>query len=991
MTNVYEWAGGSGAFTNPLKWRLSTNNSVHAVPGTSDDADFAAGGTVSGNGTVNQITIEAKVTFLGEISAFDQAAGIIVTGGLTLGGSGTINASDIVTGDATLLFQAGSLLNVGEGANGINAGAIGLSVGGGSATFEGARVSSKGLIAIGNSVNGVKNSGVATVLAEDGSKITASYTGLGGTGGFSSTASNRGTLTLTGKGTTWSNNATSGEGAPGSMLVGVVGTGVLKIEAGASMKDAGYADLGLASTASGTATLTGAGSSWTNVGAVYVGDAGHGVLIVENDGLLQSGGGDIGNQSGSVGAATVETGAAWQDTLWLDVGYSATGTLTIESAGAVNVGADVNRASSAAVFIGAESGSKGTVTVTGAHSKLDSDGQAIVGYGGQGTLSVLAGATMTSGDASGDTSGGMVIGFDSKVSGVATISGAGSSLSNNGVLGVGAYGDGTLKIAAGGQVTTNINQSLGYQGVYAGAVQGAKGIIDVTGAGSKLTIDTYAIVGSGGAGVLDVLDGGEVSIGALLTLKDYSALYAADAKGSTANIEVADATLTARGQVYVGVSGAATLAIGAGGSVTTGDSSGDTSSGFALGDLAGGKGTASVVGAKADLVNHGAFVVGSAGVGTLDISEGGLVTTDLSSNFTLDGADIGLSSGSSGNVTVQSTGSAFSVGTDLIVGDAGHGALVDTDNAFVDEGRQLVIGEQSKSNGTAEVEGGALLKTGGEIWDGDLAGSKGLLAISGVATIKGVKVRSELEYNAQLVVGYEGTGTLIVDEGALAANTGDLGFSGEIDVGLAKGGDGSVNVQGAGSELEGKSFNLGGLGKATATISQQGLVDVSGQALIQAHALITLAGGVLKATNTTFTGGGALSGYGEIESPTIDGGPITATGGTLVVDGAVGGAAKLSVDHSFDLQFDGAVGASAQLTFGAGGDQIGFEDPQAMAGEFESFAAGDSIALLDAQVVSHAFHQGSGVATLSLTLSDGELRNVQVRRKLCRERLLLRQ
>jgi fibronectin-binding autotransporter adhesin len=968
MTDTYEWAGGSAPFNTVKKWSLSTDHKVHAVPGSSDIADFAKGGVISGDGSVYQVTIEAKVTFDGEITATDADGGVVVTGNMTVGATASLNVSDIISGNSTLTFKAGSTVDVGGGTNGIPAGAIGLSAGGGVVAFDGDTFTSSGLIAIGNSVNGVTNSGVATATAKDGAKVEASYTGLGGTGGYSSTENNKGTLILTGANTTWSNDATSGQGDPGAMIVGVVGEGVLKIEHGASMSDATYGQIAGTSTATGTVTVTGAGSNWTNDEGVYVGDEGKGTLNIEKSGSVMSAAGDIGNQTGSVGVATIESGGSWDDTLWLAVGDSGKGTLTIKDAGTMSVGQDLDLSQSAALYLGDEAGSSGALSVVGDGSQLSVNGQALVGLDGHGTLHVSDGATMSTGDASGQTPGGLVVTLDSDGSGAVTVTGDGSSLTNNGVLGVGAGGKGSLTISAGGEVTTNINQSLGYQGLYAGGNQGSTGVITVTGAGSELTVDTYAIIGSSGNGTLDVKAGGYASIAALLNLNDYAGLLIGDGQGSSGTVDADDATLDVRGQVDVGVYGAGALNVTDGGSITTGDSSNETPSGFAVGDFSGSKGSALVTGADSQLVNEGTFVVGSEGNGTLDISEGGTVKTNLASSYTYDGADIGLSSGSKGTVTVQSTGSLFSVGTNLVVGQAGIGKLVDTDSATVEVAGPMIVGELSKSHGSVAVQGGALLTVGGETSIGDETGSTGLVAISGVATIGGAPAQSQFDYGAQLVVGYEGAGTFTVDDGALAKNTG----TGEIDVGLGTGGDGTLTVDGSGSELEGTSFNLGGLGTAAVTISDGGLVAVTGKALIQKHAEVTLSGGTLDALNVSFTQGGTLSGYGAIDAPTIDGGVITDTGGTLVLDGAVGGKATLTVDAGYDMEFEEGVGNLAKLIFGAGGDEMSFAEPQSMAGKFESFGSSDAIDLIGVLVDKHTFHQNSGFATLNLTLSDGD-------------------
>jgi len=285
MSNTYNWQGGSANFTTVSKWTLSTNSNVHAVPGASDNANFAKAGVISGNGSVSQITIEAKVTFSGDITASNAEDGIIVTGGMTVASTGRIVATDIVTGNATMVFDAKSTVDVGGGNNGIPAGAVGLNFGGGNIKFVGDTIDSTGLIAIGNSANGVTNSGNSVAKASGGAKITASYTGLAGTGGFAKTDSNHGTLTITGAGTTWSNTGKAGgQGGQGSILVGVTGDAKLFVQAGASLLDNTYGDIAVGSASVSLAEVEGAGSKWSNVDAMYVGDGGNGQLA-RNNGL----------------------------------------------------------------------------------------------------------------------------------------------------------------------------------------------------------------------------------------------------------------------------------------------------------------------------------------------------------------------------------------------------------------------------------------------------------------------------------------------------------------------------------------------------------------------------------------------------------------------------------------------------------------------------------------------------------------------------------
>jgi len=84
-------------------------------------------------------------------------------------------------------------------------------------------------------------------------------------------------------------------------------TGTLTIDAGSvfSRRDG---DLGFAMGSTGTAIITGAGSTWTNSGSLCVGCSGSGTLRVEAGGQVSESTAWLGYQSGSMGAAVI-TGA----------------------------------------------------------------------------------------------------------------------------------------------------------------------------------------------------------------------------------------------------------------------------------------------------------------------------------------------------------------------------------------------------------------------------------------------------------------------------------------------------------------------------------------------------------------------------------------------------------------------------------------------------------------------------------------------------------
>ena len=179
--------------------------------------------------------------------------------------------------------------------------------------------------------------------------------------------------------------------------------------------DAGNWSGGAVPTSTDHVTIDTVDPNTTVVGAVgatanglTVGDISAGMLTIQNGGTLTSGGGTIGNQSGSTGIVTVDgAGSSWTNSGGLFVGFSGTGTLTIQNGGTVSSSGG-----------GAIDGSTGTVTVTGTGSSWTTgSAELFVGSSGIGTLTIQNGGTVSSGFG--------VIGSNFGSSGTVTVTGAG--------------------------------------------------------------------------------------------------------------------------------------------------------------------------------------------------------------------------------------------------------------------------------------------------------------------------------------------------------------------------------------------------------------------------------------------------------------------------------------------------------------------------------------------------------------------------------------
>jgi T5SS/PEP-CTERM-associated repeat protein len=228
-------------------------------------------------------------------------------------------------------------------------------------------------------------------------------------------------------------NVTGSDFTASQLIVGNHGIGALNISNGARLNVPGFnssVTLGNNAGGSGTVSISGAGSKWTNNNGLSVGGAGGGTLTIENGGRLRctSGAGSsdtIGTFPGGHGAATVTgPGSTWTCTNELLVGNGGDGILTIADGGSL-----INNALGSS-RIGIGTGGNGTATVTGPGSTLNTVGRLDVGSTGTGALEVLNGGSVTSGS-------GQIRGLNAG-SGQVLVAGAGSTwMVTNGPLNVG--------------------------------------------------------------------------------------------------------------------------------------------------------------------------------------------------------------------------------------------------------------------------------------------------------------------------------------------------------------------------------------------------------------------------------------------------------------------------------------------------------------------------------------------------------------------------
>ncbi len=625
------------------------------------------------------------------------------------------------------------------------------------ATASGLTVGGSGSAALNVSNGGVVNAD--NIVIGTGAGGTVSITNGGavnctnGTAGLGA-GSGTGTVTVDGAGSTWTNS--------GPFIVGSSASATLDVTNGGTVTQYSYRNDPAYIGQGSLATVDGAGSTWNSNGTLNVGGGtngsgtlygtnGSGVLYVRNGGAVNSGGGSV-----TYGAATVDgVGVNGVSSTWnngsgtLNVGGGYSGTLNITNGGIVS--------SSGGSITNA------TVTVSGA--------------GGNGASSTWNSGTLTVGGGYGSGmlnifNGGAVNSSNGSITwGVAKVDGAGSTWNNSGTpLSVydpyGVYGSATLNITNGGSVSSS-----------GGSITHGTATVDGTGVNGPSmwtnSSDLY-VGGAYGSGTLYITNGGAVSMSPLNINNGFIGN-----NGSTGAVTVdgAGSKWTNIHDVFVGYAGGGTLNITNGGTVTNDNG---------IVGWSGSTGTATVSG-NSTWNNTHELVVGWSGSGTLNITTGGVVNC-----LNPTGGWIGYS-GATGTVTVDGANSELNIGSgDTFLGRMG-------------------------SSGTLSITNGGVVTSGGDSYIGH-GGDNG--AGTGTVTVDGA--HSTWTNSNTLSVGYangySGNGTLTITNGGAVSSS--SGY-----VGIGSGSTGMVTVDGAGSTWNnGSTIYAGAGGSGTLNITNGGTV-----------------------------------------------------------------------------------------------------------------------------------------------------------------------
>ncbi len=228
----------------------------------------------------------------------------------------------------------------------------------------------------------------------------------------------------------------------------------------------------------------------------------------------------------------------------------------------------------------------------------------------------------------------------------------------------------------------------------------------------------------------------------------------------------------------------------------------------------------------------GNFNVGNSGEGTLVIEDGARLRNNI--------ARVGSNeSEAHSTATIRGPGSHWDKWSVLIVGESGTGTVEILDGATVDSGVFGSIGQEPEGEGHVVISGAGskweisgtspvltvgdegygtlLIEDGGELVHGDAA-TIGLESdAEGSVTVSGAE--SNWTAGAELIVGDEGYGTLLIEGG------GTMTHQAFVNVGGESAGEGTVTVTGAGSTWNaGGTMNIGRFGTGSVIVEDGGEV-----------------------------------------------------------------------------------------------------------------------------------------------------------------------
>lgn len=766
-----------------------------------------------------------------------------------------------------------------------------------STTNQGIAASGSNNVTVTNTSTGrvIAGSDTGVAVSTDNGILTVTNAGrITGTGGVNANAT-VGTVTVSNTGTVTATGGTGIVAVSGNGAVGVTNSGTVSATGIGILLDGTTNAL----TNSGTITTTGTTAVQTGNGDSTITTRGRIAAASASDTAIAMGSGSnrlvLADSATLVGKVTNVSSANT-----LELNGSATGSLDLGSVGATgNFQGFANLAKSGT----------GTWTVTGSGSSLT--GTAVVNAGTLAVQGALGVSSLTVGSASTATlaisNGGTLSSTTAAVnasggaSALVTIAGTGSAWTNTGLASIGTTGTGSLTIGTAAQLTSDA--------FILGEQAGASGTATVSGTNSGLTISTYMKVGNLGTGSLTLSSGATASVGQVTYIGDFDNNSPPTASGSGSLTLSGAGTLFTTQGLYLRNIGAQTSSLQITGGAVLDNLLGLYTSGSNSSIYVNGANTALKVGTRTSSpvtwsTSDGWFSPDS---GHIEVSGGALLDAD------------GSYIGGNGTATMLVTGAGtrWLNGLPLYIGGTGNG---------------------NPGNGTVTVSDGAYVKSSTSAVGVD-PGAVGTLTLTGTGTIYEVVPNAAAGSPGNMRVGFSGTGTVTVTDGAL------LRAANQINIATNAGSVGVLSIGGAAGAAAAApgSVDGGTLGIVFGDGSGKLVFNHTGAAYVFASAISGTGEVVQQGPGTTILTGddSGFSGTTSISGGTLQignggttgtlGGNISLVGGTLAFNrsdsityaGSLSGGGALVKSGSGTLTLTGANSYTGGTTITAGTLQIG--------------------------------------------------------------------
>jgi len=841
--NLYVGDFGSGDLT------VSNNALVHS------------GGIYSGYAGAGSITVDSGGSLQSDsfIRIGDTATG---DGSLKLTGGGIAQS---VNGSIAFAGGSGSVLVDGFNSRWIVSGTLDAGLGGiGTMTIQNQGSILAGVVNIGSDFDGdgtVNVSGANSVLAAGG-LLT-----VGGNG--------KGSLLVTGGGTVSSGGGVIGASSAGpnvvsvggsnsswnmgnnQLIVGDDGSGTLEISGSATVSN-GVAIIARGAGSDGTVVLDDPNTQWISGGLVAVGLNGSGLLQVSGGALVSGssavvGGNALGAANGTGSVLLSGTNSVWNLTSSLTIGGGGIGSVSIAG------GAKLFDASA---IVGDGAGSTGIVNVQDAASQWNTSGTARIGNNGTGDVTIKGGATASS----------SALDLGANAPGNLAISGAGSSWSTTGTMRVGIAHFGTLTIDTGGSLISG--------SATVGSALGGIGQVVLSDGGSIWSNPGTLNVGRGGGdGVVSVQNGAALTSGAANIGGDGTSL-----SGNGAVLVKGVGSHWTAGPVVLGLGGSGDIEATLGGVI-------DAASVIASNGPASSLGSVKVADAGSRLNVSGVIEVAHDVSGTLDVSNGGVVSSGSGVIGTLPSA--------TGTASVAGSGSKWNVGGNLDVAINGAGSL-SIGNGGVVTATTASVGRGALGTGTVAIsDAGSQFTLGDSLYiGGDSTGPQGngMVSIAGSATVSATN-QIKVWASGTLDLNNANVSTALVDlQGGLISGNGALASpvsstNGRISTGSA------ITLSAPLSIVSGSNLTKQGTGTLT----------ISGPQNHGAGATLNVAGGTVVINSDAGTAASAASAAAANLTVRVSGSRVT-LGSDQELSGLDVQFANAG-SQSFDLATPGAPGA----------------------------------------------------------------------------------